>query len=71
MTSNNLPLISLNNPLIFMDNDFLKEELLKGKYSKGEIIPISINEFPYKILFKFSEQSLIDDFISEYNNKPI
>ena len=64
-------LVILNNPLVFMNTDYLKDKLIKGKYAKGEIIQISQNEIPIKIIFKFSEQSLIDEFISEYNDKPI
>ena len=36
MATNTLPLIILNNPLIFMDQTYLKNKLLKDKYSKGE-----------------------------------
>ena len=64
-------LVILNNPLIFMSPDYIKDKLIKGKYSKGEIISITQNEIPIKIIFKFSEQPLIDEFISEYNDKPI
>ena len=64
-------LVILNNPLIFMNTDYLKDKLIKGKYAKGEIISIIQNEIPIKIIFKFPEQSLIDEFISEYNDKPI
>ena len=70
MTLNALPLITLNNPLIFMTKDYLKKIFLQNKYSKGEIIPIIKNEIPRKIIIKFSEETLIDDFISEHNNKP-
>ena len=71
MTLNALPLITLNNPLIFMTKDYLKKIFLQNKYSKGEIIPIIKNEIPRKIIIKFSEETLIDDFISEHNNKPL
>ena len=64
-------LVILNNPLIFMSPDYIKDKLIKGKYSKGEIISIIQNEIPIKIIFKFPEQSLIDEFISDYNDKPI
>jgi hypothetical protein len=50
MASTNLPLITLNNPLIFMNEEFLKETILKDKYSKGEILPICQNEVPIKII---------------------
>ncbi len=69
MSSNNLPLIIFNNPLIFMDENYLKQKLFKEKYSKGEVIPISQNEIPIKIIFKFPEESLIDEFLSEFNDK--
>ena len=72
MTSNNLPLIILNNPLIFMDDIYLKNKLLKEKYSKkGEIIPICQNEIPIIIIIKFSEEPLIDEFFTEFNDKPL
>ena len=72
MSSNNLPLIILNNPLVFMDDIYLKNKLLKGKFSKkGEIIPICQNEIPIKILIKFTEEPLIDEFLTEFNDKPL
>ena len=64
------PLVILNNPLIFMTKDFLSETLLKNKYSAGEAIPIIKNGVPKIIIFKLPEE-LIDNFISEFNNKPI
>ena len=69
MSSANLPLIILENPLIFMDGKYLKSHLLKGKYSKGEIIEIIYNQVPIKMIIKFEEESLIDEFLSQYNNK--
>ena len=71
MASTNLPIITLNNPLTFMDEEFFKETIFKDKYSKGEIVPICQNEIPKKIIIKLPEESLIDQFISDYNNKPI
>ena len=71
MASNNSPLIILNNPLIFMDEMYLKKKFLKDKYSKGEITSICQNEIPIKTIFKFSEVSLVDQFIEDYNNKPL
>ena len=70
MTSNKLAIIILNNPLIFMTEDYLKNFFIKDKYSKGKIIPIYQNEIPIKIIFIFSEESLIDEFFSEFNDKP-
>ena len=69
--SNNLPLIILNNPLIFMDEEYLKSVLFKEKYSKYELTPICQNEIPIKIIIQFFEEPLIDEFISHYNNKPL
>ena len=69
MSSNNLPLIILNNPLMFMDENYLKKIFLTEKYSKGEAIPISQNEILIKIIFKFPEEPLIDEFLSEFNDK--
>ena len=60
MASKNLPIITLNNPLIFMDEEFFKETFLKDKYSKGQIVPICQNEIPKKIIIKLPEESLID-----------
>ena len=54
-----------------MTKTYLEKILLKNKYSKGEIIPIIKNDIPKLIIIKFPEESLIDEFISEYNNKPI
>ena len=71
MSSNNLFLIILNNPLIFMTKDYIIKNFLKNKFSKGEVIPIIKNEIPKIIIFKFKEESLIDQFISEYNNKTL
>ena len=71
MNSDSMHLILLNNPLIFMDSIYLKDKLLKDKYSKGEIISISQNEVPIKIIIKFAEESLIDEFISDFNDKPL
>ena len=64
-------LIILNHPAIFMTKTYLEKILLKNKYSKGEIIPIIKNDIPKLIIIKFPEESLIDEFISEHNNKPI
>ena len=69
--SNNLPLIILNNPLIFMDEVYLKSVLFKGKFSKCELTPIYQNEIPIKIIIQFSEEPLIDEFISQYKDKPL
>ena len=71
MSSNCLSLIILNNPLIFMTKTYLEKIFLKNKYSKGEIIPIIKNDIPKKIIIKLTEESLIDEFISDYNNKPL
>jgi len=71
MESKNLPLIILNNPLIFMDETYLKNKFLKDKYSKGEIVTISQNEIIIKAIIKFSDDSLIDQFISDFNGKPL
>ena len=69
MTSTNLPLIIHENPLIFMDGKYWKKFILKDKYSSGEVIEIIHNQVPEKIIIKFKEESLIDEFISQYNNK--
>jgi hypothetical protein len=69
MSSNQFPLIILNNPLMFMDEEYLKQKFLTEKYSKGEIISICQNEIPIKMIFKFSEEPLIDQFLSDYNDK--
>jgi hypothetical protein len=71
MSTNDLILIILNNPLIFMTKDYLTKNFLENNCSKGEVIPVAENEIPKIIIFKFQEESLIDKFISEYNNKPI
>lgn len=70
MASNVLPIIILNNPLVFMDKIYVKEKILKEKYSSGEVVPICQNEVPVKIIIKFSDENLINQFLSEFNNKP-
>ena len=69
MSSLELPIIILENPLIFMNGTYLKTRILKNKYSNGEVIEISQNEVPIKLLIKFKEEVLIDEFISQFNNK--
>jgi hypothetical protein len=49
----------------------LKNNLLTGKYSSGKIIEILQNEIPVKIIIKLKEETLTEEFISNYNNKPI
>ena len=71
MSSNNKALIIFNNPLIFMDEKYLKNILFKEKYSKLELTPILQNEIPIKIIIQFPEEALIDEFISQYNDKPL
>jgi len=69
MSSLELPIIILENPLIFMNGTYLKTRILKNKYSNGEVTEISQNEVPIKLLIKFKEEVLIDEFISQFNNK--
>ena len=69
MSSVELPLIILENPLMFMDQSYLKTHILKDKYPDAEIIEILQNEVPKKIIIKLKEESLIDEFMSEFNNK--
>ena len=71
MASTKLPCIILNNPVMFMNKDYLKSQLLKDKFGNGEITEICHNEVPFIIIFKFNEESLIDEFITQYNNKPL
>ena len=69
MSSAELPLIILENPLMFMDQSYLKTHILKDKYPNAEIIEILQNEVPKKIIIKLKEETLIDEFMSEFNNK--
>lgn len=69
MSSVELPIIILENPLIFMNATYLKTHILKDKYSNVEIIEISQNEVPIKIIIKLKEEALIDEFITQFNNK--
>lgn len=69
MSSVELPIIILENPLIFMKANYLKTHILKDKYSNVEIIEISQNEVPIKIIIKLKEEALIDEFITQFNNK--
>ena len=71
MSSNGVPLVALNNPAVFMTKEYLEKIFLKDKYSKGEIIPIIKNEVQILTVIKFPEEALVDEFISEFNNKPI
>ena len=54
-----------------MSRDYLNKMLLKDNYSDGEIIPIYKNEVPLKVILKFSNESLIDQFMFDFNNKSI
>ena len=69
MSSVELPIIILENLLIFMKANYLKTHILKDKYSNVEIIEISQNEVPIKIIIKLKEEALIDEFITQFNNK--
>ena len=40
MTSVDSPLIILENPYIFVNEEYLKTNLLTGKYSNGKVIEI-------------------------------
>ena len=71
MTSVDSPLIILENPYIFVNEEYLKTNLLTGKYSNGKVIEILQNEIPVKIIIKLKEETLTEEFISNYNNKPI
>ena len=71
MSLNDLFLIILNNPLIFMTKAYIITNFLQNNYSNVEVIPITKNEIPKIIIFKFQEESLSEKFISEYNNKPL
>ena len=71
MSSNDFFLIILNNPLIFMTKDYIIKNFLQNNFSNIEVIPITKNEIPKIIIFKFQEESIVDKFISKYNNKPL
>ena len=71
MTSVDLPIVILENPPMFMNGEYCRKNLLKDKYSNGEIIEIMQNQIPKKIIIKFKEENLIDEFISQYNNKQL
>lgn len=60
--------VILNNPLIFMNDSYLKK-VLEGKYSTVTYSIISLNEIPAKIFFIFKDNNLCDSFISDYNDK--
>ena len=69
MTAVNLPIILLENPSMFVNQESLKSTILKDKFSDGEITEIIQNEVPIKIIIKFKEEALIDEFMSQFNNK--
>ena len=52
-----------------MNETYIKTHILKDKYSDAEIIEISQNEVPIKIIIKLKEEALIDEFITQFNNK--
>ena len=60
--------VVLNNPLIFMNDAYLKN-ILQGKYSSVTYSIISLNEIPEKIIFIFKDSKLSDSFIADYNEK--
>lgn len=61
-------IVILNNPLIFMNESYLKK-VLEGKYSSVKFEIIDLNEIPQKIIFIFKDQNLSEKFISEFNDK--
>ena len=69
MESKILPNIIIENPTMFMNGEYIKTYLLKDKYSSGEVVEILQNEVPIKMIIKLKEESLIDDFLLQYNNK--
>ena len=69
MSSVESPIIILENPLIFMNETYIKTHILKDKYSDAEIIEISQNEVPIKIIIKQKEEALIDEFMTQFNNR--
>ena len=71
MTSTQIPIIIHENPLVFMNAEYLKSEIIKEKYSCGEVVEILQNDIPIKNIIKFKEESLLDEFITQFNNKPI
>ena len=71
MKSDQLPNIIIENPTMFMNGEYLKTFILKDKYSSGEAIEILQNEVPIKIIIKLKEETLIDEFMQQYNNKEL
>ena len=62
-------LIIIQNPLPFMLEPIMKKKVLTGKYSKGKIHPILLDDFLNKLIISFDEEELSNSFINEYNGK--
>ena len=62
-------LIIIQNPLPFMLEPIMKKKVLTGKYSKGKIHPILLDDFLNKLIISFDDEELSNSFINEYNGK--
>ena len=62
-------LIIIQNPLPFMLEPIIKKKVLTGKYSKGKIHPILLDDFLNKLIISFDDEELSNSFINEYNGK--
>ena len=62
-------LIIIQNPLPFMLEPIMKKKVLTGKYSKGKIYPILLDDFLNKLIISFDDEELSNSFINEYNGK--
>jgi hypothetical protein len=60
--------IIIQNPLIFMNETFLKKHALNEEFSEYELKIISQNDIIYKIIISFKTQELQMSFIEKFNN---
>ena len=60
--------IIIQNPLIFMNETFLKKHALNEEFSEYELKIISQNDIIYKIIISFKTEELQISFIEKFNN---
>jgi hypothetical protein len=60
--------IIIQNPLIFMNENYLKKHALIDEFSEYELQTISQNDIIYKIIISFKTEELQTSFITKFNN---
>lgn len=61
--------VIIRNPLIFINETYLKRIVLVEEYSTGKAEIIYSNEIPNEILITFPSPYLASSFINTYNEK--